>query len=64
MRLGGFLHQKHYASISKRPLPASDAQVSDLLYFPYFLLQAMQLLFFYAAFKAHILSLIFRNPDS
>lgn len=52
--------------MSKRPLPASDAQVSDLLiYFPYFLLlQATQLLFFYAAFTAHTLSLIFRNPDS
>lgn len=44
----------------KRPLPTHSTKASGLFIFPYFfkLLQATQLLFFYAAFTAHTLSLI------
>ena len=49
-----------YSLHPKRPLPTHSTQASGLLIFPYFfkLLQATQLLFFYAAFTAHTLSLI------
>lgn len=47
MRWGGFLYQKHYAGMSKRPLPASDAQVSDLLIFPLFSITASHAAFIF-----------------
>lgn len=47
MRRGGFLHQKYYTSMSKRPLPASDAQVSDLFIFPLFLITASHAAFIF-----------------
>lgn len=47
MRWGCSLYQKHYAGMSKRPLPASDAQVSDLLIFPLFLITASHAAFIF-----------------
>lgn len=38
---------KHYAGMSKRPLSASDAQVSDLLIFPLFLITASHAAFIF-----------------